>query len=378
MRTSASRIAVFFLSVLIAPLTGWAAGPPKPSSINDPVVLTMVIIMFILLLAIALLANILIGAANYKREEEKKQSTGGIVSALLLAVLLPVASTAQDTVPVVTTAQQFPGGLSATAFYFMTGVLIVELLVIFILLFQVKQVLRPELPETEAVEKEPFTVRWKAAFATWWKKMNSFKPIEQEADIELDHDYDGIKELDNRLPPWWLYGFYLTIIIGVVYLWRYHVAESAPLSAEELQIEMARAEKQKAEYLKNAANNVDENTVVLLSAESDIAAGKKLYSINCAACHGQAGEGTVGPNLTDEYWMHGGSLSDVFKSIKYGWPDKGMKSWKDDFSPMQIAQLTSFLKKLEGTNPPNAKEPQGDIYKEQAAENEVTMSTDKP
>ena len=89
-----------------------------------------------------------------------------------------------------------------------------------------------------------------------------------------------------------------------------------------------------------------------------------MFKASCAACHGQLGEGTVGPNLTDDYWLHGGSVQDVFKSIKYGWVEKGMKSWKEDLSPMQIAQVTSYIKSLKGTNPANAKAPQGDLYTE--------------
>lgn len=181
----------------------------------------------------------------------------------------------------------------------------------------------------------------------------------------LDHDYDGIKELDNNLPPWWKYGFYLTIIIGVVYLVNYHITGISPLQKEEYKLSVKKAEAEVAEYMKKSANNVDENTVKMLSGASDLAAGKDAFIATCAACHGRAGEGGVGPNLTDDYWIHGGSVKDIFKTIKYGWPDKGMKSWKDDFSPMQIAQLTSFIRTLKGTNPPNPKEKQGELYTEQ-------------
>ena len=191
--------------------------------------------------------------------------------------------------------------------------------------------------------------------------MNRFRPIEEEADLELHHDYDGIRELDNRLPPWWLYGFYITIIFAGVYLWRYHVAYSAPSSTEEFQIAMKEAEVEKAAYLKKSANNVDENTVKFSSDPAILESGKKIFLTSCAACHGTEGQGTVGPNLTDEYWLHGGSVSSVFKSIKYGWPEKGMKSWKDDFSPVQISQLTSFIQSLQGSKPANSKEPQGTI-----------------
>jgi cytochrome c oxidase cbb3-type subunit 3 len=108
---------------------------------------------------------------------------------------------------------------------------------------------------------------------------------------------------------------------------------------------------------------VDENSVKLLTAADDLAAGKTVFLTTCFACHGRSGEGGVGPNLTDEYWLHGGSIQEVFKTIKYGWPDKGMKSWKDDYSPVQIAQIASFVKSLAGTNPANAKPPQGTLFK---------------
>jgi cytochrome c oxidase cbb3-type subunit 3 len=100
--------------------------------------------------------------------------------------------------------------------------------------------------------------------------------------------------------------------------------------------------------------------------EAGIASGATIFQTACAACHAKDGGGGVGPNLTDEYWLHGGSLSDVFKSIKYGWPDKGMKSWKDDFSPKQIAELTSYIKSIKGTKPAAPKEKQGEIYQEAA------------
>jgi cytochrome c oxidase cbb3-type subunit 3 len=191
--------------------------------------------------------------------------------------------------------------------------------------------------------------------------------MEQEANIDLGHNYDGIRELDNRLPPWWLYGFYVTIIIGAIYLWRYHVSETAPLSKQEFEIAMKKADEEKAAYLAKAANNVDENTVALMKEPAALDAGKTAFVQMCAACHGKAGEGGVGPNLTDDYWIHGGSIKDVFKTIKYGWPEKGMKAWQEDFSPVQIAQIASYIKSLHGTNPPNGKEKQGELYKEDGA-----------
>jgi len=120
-------------------------------------------------------------------------------------------------------------------------------------------------------------------------------------------------------------------------------------------------------YLKKKGDAVDENTVTLLTGADDLAAGKALFidPAKCPACHNTDGGGNaIGPNLTDDYWLYGGSVKDIFKTIKYG-TNKGMRSWKDDLSAKQIAQLTSYIKSvLHGTKPANAKAPQGDIFKD--------------
>jgi cytochrome c oxidase cbb3-type subunit 3 len=136
---------------------------------------------------------------------------------------------------------------------------------------------------------------------------------------------------------------------------------------QELQIAMQQAEQEKEAYLAKSANKVDENSVVFLNDAVALGSGKKIFTASCAPCHGADGGGVVGPNLTDDYWLHGGSLNDVFKTIKYGWTEKGMKSWKDDFSPVQIAQIASYVKSLHGTKPATPKEPQGELYKESNA-----------
>lgn len=347
--------------------------PPLPSSIGDPMVTMLVIIMAILLLIIILLAHVLTGAAAYyyKREKEieaeKKKinvsSTVLTVVALLFCMPLLAQEAPADAAAVVVQAKSF-GALSATAFYMVTGVIAIELLVIFALLWQLRSFLsRVKKQHSPELEKETKPAAWKML----WARLNRLKPIEQEKALEMDHEYDGIRELDNRLPPWWLYGFYGTIIFAGVYLWRYHVSETAPLSQQEFAIAMQKAEEQKAAYLKRSANNVDENTVKVLTEASAIDAGKTVFIQNCAACHGKDGEGTVGPNLTDDYWLHGGSIADIFKSVKYGWPEKGMRSWKEDLSPVQISQVSSFIRSLHGSNPPNGKEKQGELYQETGA-----------
>ncbi|MBK8956749.1 MAG: c-type cytochrome [Saprospiraceae bacterium] len=206
---------------------------------------------------------------------------------------------------------------------------------------------------------------------SWWDRINAFKPIEQEANMDTGHNYDGIRELDNITPPWFTAGFLATIVFAGIYMYRYHVAYSAPLMIEEYNLAMDVAEKEKLEFLKTESNLVDENTVTLLPS-GQFEEGKTIFKTACAVCHGEAGQGTVGPNMTDDYWIHGGSVKQIFSVIKYGVIEKGMKSWKDDYSANQIAQLTSYIKSLRGTNPPGAKEPQGELYKEE----EMTVAKD--
>ena len=207
----------------------------------------------------------------------------------------------------------------------------------------------------------------------WWTTMNlrfftKAIPVEREQDILLDHDYDGIKELDNALPPWWKYGFYFTIAVAALYLLRYHVWKTGPDPQQEYDQEMKVAAAQYEDFRKKSGDLFDEKTVTMGDA-SGVADGNKLFHANCFACHGAKGEGGVGPNLTDNYWLHGGSINDVFKTIKYGVRDKGMQAWEKTYSPTQIKNLASYVKTLTGTNPPNAKAPQGDLFQDLAIQN---------
>lgn len=201
----------------------------------------------------------------------------------------------------------------------------------------------------------------------WWsdldkKYFTKAASLEKEADVLLDHDYDGIRELDNALPPWWKWGFYITIVAGVIYLFRFHVAKTGPTPLQEYEAEMKIAAAQLEDYRKNRMETFDEKTVTLAGAEG-IAEGKKIYAGTCFPCHGANGEGNmVGPNLTDKYWLHGGSLGEVFKTINLGVPDKGMQAWGKQFSPTDIRNLASFVLSLQGTKPANAKAPQGNLF----------------
>ncbi len=199
------------------------------------------------------------------------------------------------------------------------------------------------------------------------KSLTDSVPVEKEKDVLLNHEYDGIRELDNNLPPWWKYGFYLTIVFAFIYMAHYHVVGSGNVQLEEYETQLKEAEKLKIERLKESAASVDENTVTLMTDAGDLNAGARIYAEKCLVCHGAAGEGNVGPNLTDEYWIHGGNIKDVFKLVKYGFPSKGMLAWQGQLTPVEMQQVSSFIMKLKGTNPPNQKEAQGELYKEQDA-----------
>lgn len=211
----------------------------------------------------------------------------------------------------------------------------------------------------------------------WWSRLDSklftkAVAVEKEEDILLDHDYDGIRELDNALPPWWKYGFYITLVIAVFYMLRFHVWKTGPTPEQEYDREMKIAAAQVEEYRKKSGDMVDEKTVTMADA-AGITDGKKIYQSNCFACHGMNGEGGVGPNLTDDYWIHGGTINDVFKTIKYGVPDKGMQAWEKTYSPGQIKNLASYIKSINGTKPANAKAPQGELFQANAADSSTVI-----
>lgn len=174
---------------------------------------------------------------------------------------------------------------------------------------------------------------------------------------DMGHAYDGITEFDNDLPPWWKYGFYFTIVFAVAYMGYYHVANAGELQIAEYETEMRQA------ALLVSTEPDDPNkltTYAALMAPADLSAGKSIYTTNCAPCHGANAEGKVGPNLTDEYWLHGGEINQVYKTIKFGVSSKGMVAWKGKLAGKQILQVSSYIQSLQGSKPANAKEPQGE------------------
>ena len=335
------------------------------SSASEPLAIVMLSIAVLFIAVIALLGKIVFTSYEIHKEREKKKRSLTTTTLTAVMVLLVSSAFAQDAETVQVAGSSLIGGLSKTAFYSLLSVIILELIVIaflvrtFFLFTRLEKSMKEETPEAIAEKKKK---KW-----AWFEKLNKTRSLDaaSEAEVNLGHDYDGIGELDNPTPPWWQWGFVLSVIFAVVYMYVYHVSESAPLQIEELAIANAKAEKQIAAYLATSANLIDENNVTYMDDASDLAAGQTIFVAVCAACHGVDGGGTVGPNLTDDYYLHGGSIKDIFRTIKYGVPEKGMKSWKDDYSPKQIAQIASYVHSLKGTTPVDPKPAEGDLYSEE-------------
>lgn len=208
----------------------------------------------------------------------------------------------------------------------------------------------------------------KFSFIKLVSKISAAAPLEKEKDIMLEDNFDGIRELNNKIPPWFNILFYGSIVFAAIYLLDFHVFGSGQVSQEEYQAEMQDADLQK-EILYRTGKLVTEANVEELKDPGSLQSGKETFLAKCSVCHGRAGEGIVGPNLTDDYWIHGSGIKNVFKIIKNGVQQKGMPTWDGQISPKQIQEVASYVLSLHGTNPPNAKAPQGVPAK---AENDST------
>lgn len=245
---------------------------------------------------------------------------------------------------------------------------IVAVSAMYVLLVALKMVLRLKRAEMgiEEEEKELIpAIEGEEGVGFWrrfWNRLNASVPIAKEHEVATDHEYDGIKELDNRLPPWWLYGFYVSILFAVVYLINYEVLGTGKHQDEEFQAEMMQAEEDVKVYLASLGDLIDESNVTLATESADINAGKAIYEANCAVCHAVDGGGGVGPNFTDKYWLHGGDMPSIFTTIKYGVPSKGMIAWEAQLSPKKMQQVASYIYSMEGTAPADPKEPQGELF----------------
>jgi len=355
--------------------------PAKPVVTNYMEIL-MITVALLLVVVVWVLANVLMMVSKKAVEHAKSNPKIMMIFVVVMGSMFAKKGFAQTTVAISDTTTQvvstdFYGGVSYNTFWTMATVISLELLIVFILVLFIKNIFRSIHPlEKIIVEGKLQSDSW--LIRTWHRLDKQFFtkaiPLEKEADMLLDHDYDGIKELDNALPPWWKYGFYITIAVAVFYTLKFEVWHTGMNPTQEYAAEMTAAKIQTDAYLAAAKDNVDENSVTDLDSKG-AAAGKEIFTKTCVACHLAEGQGSVGPNLTDDYWIHGGSIKDIFKTIKYGFPDKGMQSWQSTYSPVEMQQLASYIRTLKGTNPPNPKAPQGDLYKEVAVITDSAATT---
>jgi cytochrome c oxidase cbb3-type subunit 3 len=348
--------------------TAPAATPAATPITSELLFWLLLVVAAILLFVIYALSEMIIWGV--KRKIENRNSSGAIftLAILFIGLLTGTPAHAQDAATKAVAQQPSFWSDPYMPFYLL---ITIEVLIIAWLSFVLFNMLQPEK------EAEPEVVR-ESVITKVWNKINPTLPVEREDEIKLeDHEYDGIVELGNKMPPWLQFIFYVTILFAVIYA-PYYLLGYGKTMDEKYQDELAIAELERAERMKNSLNNVDENNVQLVQTGDVLNAGKETFVQFCVACHGNGGEGGVGPNLTDDYWIHGGSINDIFKTIKYGVPEKGMISWQDLVTPKQMGEVANYIKSLYGTNPPNAKEPQGVLWVEGGDAPAATDTTAAP
>lgn len=256
--------------------------------------------------------------------------------------------------------------------YLVTGLLFVTLILVLVVAIYMLRILNLFVKQAEEERAKRLGIPY-APSVSWWSKMwdefNASVPLSQEKDIDLGHEYDGIRELDNHLPPWWKGILYGSMIWAVIYLVVYHLMGSLPLSGDEYQNELATAAEQiRAHQASQPVAAIDENTLVYSADAAILANGKKVFvSNNCQQCHRADGGGNaIGPNLTDQYWIHGGTIKNLFQTINKGVVEKGMPAWGKVMSPSDVRDVAFYVMSLQGTNPPDAKKPQGNLVAPEA------------
>lgn len=317
----------------------------------------------VILLVLIIVLNIAISslASNKSILDKLRENKGlGVIITLLFAGAANTASAHEvDAGSIVVIEPNY--GMVFWLFVVVNLVLLIILFVQLTVLSGLTNAIQDEAVELDDSLEEPEAV----GFQKFWDKLTDAVPIQNEEDVMTDHEYDGIKELDNKLPPWWVWLFNLSIVFAVVYFAYYEVfwPYDLPVSIEEYSEEMVAAEEEIAAYKAEFGSGVDENTAVVITDEGRIALGKEIYDANCVSCHMADGGGGIGPNFTDQYWIHGGDMKGVFTTIKYGVITKGMIPWKDQLKPEEIEDVASYiLIAFPGTTPANPKEPQGELY----------------
>lgn len=178
---------------------------------------------------------------------------------------------------------------------------------------------------------------------------------DEQRDHLLEHDYDGIQEYDNPMPRWWVYIFWATIVFAVLYGFNI-----GPFGIGQGRIASYEGDMAAAAKAHPGGPSLDAVALARLAKDpAALAAGKTVFTTNCAACHRADGGGMIGPNLTDQFWLHGGTLPEIYKTVNEGVLAKGMPAWGKVLKPDQVAVAAAYVSTLRGTNPPNPKPPQG-------------------
>jgi cytochrome c oxidase cbb3-type subunit 3 len=255
--------------------------------------------------------------------------------------------------------------------FFAIIILVVSFLTLKVVKLYAEEFVHPTIFATEA-EKAARRLAAESEFAlkksgpSLLTRLMGLKPLSEEKNQVMEHEFDGITELDNPTPRWFMVLFFSTVIFAVAYLFNYEVFGFGQTQEQEYVSELQQADLDKEAFLakpENAKSAVNENNIVLSKDAAVLTSGAALFTNRCTPCHGDHAQGIVGPNLTDEFWLHGGSIQDVFKTIKYGVPEKGMISWEKSLSAQQISDLANYVLSLQGSHPAGAKAAQGDKQK---------------
>ncbi len=367
--------ATLFAAALAAPLLAQAeaAAPVKVPffHVEAPLLyamLALAVVQVIFILSIASIMRTMGGTGVWvKKLAEKRGRTAGV---LLLLLIAGEADAQAYQAPPTTMSMM-------TAFWWLFAI---NVFLFIVLLVQLNILRALTSTVVGAAESGTASVQSGPSWADrLLERLTRQAPMEQEKEIELHHDYDGIKELDNVLPPWWLWLFYGTILWGVIYLVNVHVIKIWPHQDRAYQEEMAQAKADVDAYMATLTNTVDENTVTFTDDVAVLAAGRDLFNTYCTACHGADASGSetsVGPNLTDAHWLHGGGVKNIFKTIKYGVPEKGMIAWKAQLQPVELRALACYIMSQEGKGGATQKAPQGELWKEAAVGDSTSTTSD--
>ncbi len=334
------------------------------------------VLMIALLIAIAMVASsirIYIGSDYFKSRladkneaDAKKESGGGLKNLILIIIgtgLLANSANALDFLQPGEAVENQPWLLVENSDLYVMLVLNIVLLAVLLYLRRMfNSFVELVQDEHQAIAEKP------ASMQKVSKLLTDVVPIEEEASILLHHEYDGIRELDNNLPPWWVWMFYGTIAFAVIYLFNYHILGTSDLQIAAYNKEMKQAEAEKMAYRKAMAMNVDETNATLMTDAADLAKGKELFATNCVSCHGPKGAGDIGPNLTDNAWIYGYDIKDLYKNVRRGSPNGKMPEHESKLNPIEIQQVTSYVLSLPYTQ---GSEPQGEILEDGDTEEEV-------